>query len=407
MVNENAKKFMEPFLRLKQPMLSTENVRKVNINKLTKTENLDGFGQLTFTLSRSSEFIRLAESYLEITFTYNTQTIAGDAGTVGVASDTADVTFENDFVSKLFDRAELKIGGYTVEVIEQCNVVNEIVGLVAYSNDEDRVSGYSMGWIPDYGAGSSELTLHGFMTALNAALPGINITAANPGQLNVPNAGAAAINNATIKSNAINAALANVNQCGYVKRKLFYNKTQAQLRGAPAGTHRTCTLCVPIGHFLQSIISYYKLLSNLQITLLLSRVAGTNAPGDLATTNGINAGSIVYSPVGNVLNPAVTIGYKTTSISWVYPQYVLTPEAQTEMLKEINSKDIHEMLCLTRLCPTKHTTSASSFQINLGARANIPRYILVGIKTNAIGGVVQTDKIAVNGSLFIHGFEFQ
>jgi len=55
--------------------------------------------------------VRLANSYLEITFSYNTQTPAG------TNADAADITFENDVVSKMFDTVELFIGGTPIETV--------------------------------------------------------------------------------------------------------------------------------------------------------------------------------------------------------------------------------------------------------------------------------------------------
>ena len=105
---------LEDFLNLKQPVIYLENIQKVNDCRLAPTNganNLDGAQQIIFSKSRNSTLVRLVDSYLEVTFTYNTQTPAG------TTTDQADITFENDFVSKMFDTVELAIGGTPIESI--------------------------------------------------------------------------------------------------------------------------------------------------------------------------------------------------------------------------------------------------------------------------------------------------
>jgi hypothetical protein len=120
---------------------------------------------ITFNKGRTNDYVRLSESYLEITFSYNTQSPSG------TNLDTADITFENDFVSKLFNYAELKLGGYPIETISTSNYATELAGYALYSSDEDRQSGYSFGWIPDYGAGSSEITPSSLLQSLFYSFP--------------------------------------------------------------------------------------------------------------------------------------------------------------------------------------------------------------------------------------------
>src|SRR5580765_2898247 len=155
---------LENFLRLKQPVLYLENIEKINDVRLAPVNganNLDAAMQIIFSKPRDGTLFRLCDSYLECTFTYNTQS------PVGTANDAADITFHNDLFSKMFDTMELVLGGTPIETIYWSNIANEIVGLVCYSSDEDRSSGVSFGWIPDYGSGSSELTLSGLIAALS------------------------------------------------------------------------------------------------------------------------------------------------------------------------------------------------------------------------------------------------
>ena len=62
------------------------------------------------------------------------------------------------------------------------------------------------------------------------------------------------------------------------------------------------------------------------------------------------------------------------------------------------------MVCLIRVTPPKYTTASASFTYDLGARANVPRYVLVGFKNNTIGGNNQVDQIGINRSLFTHAY---
>src|SRR6266853_5868558 len=135
---------LEPFLKLHQQIISLENIEKVDDARLAPVNgqtNLDSPAVISFSKSRDATLVRLSESYLEITFSYNTQTLAGLPGTVGVAANSADITFENDVVSKMFDTVELDIANTPVEVVYQSKVASEIVGSVMYSTDEDRYSG--------------------------------------------------------------------------------------------------------------------------------------------------------------------------------------------------------------------------------------------------------------------------
>src|SRR5438552_2692380 len=159
---------VEKFLQLKQPKYHLNNVEKINIQKIppVNATTYDTAGVYEFKRGKSGKGIRLVDSYIEITFSYNTQTPEG------TNADGANITFENDFVSKLFDRAELIIGNFPIEVVEYTYVATEMVGNVLYSTDEDKGSGASMGWIIDYGAVSPELSLYGLVGALNTALPG-------------------------------------------------------------------------------------------------------------------------------------------------------------------------------------------------------------------------------------------
>src|ERR1700722_5892513 len=96
------KKPIENFMRLHQPHLYFNNIEKVNIQRLSpnnNANNLDAGGQpITFHKGRTKyDYVRLSESYLEITFSYNTQSPSG------TNLDTANITFENAFVSKLFN----------------------------------------------------------------------------------------------------------------------------------------------------------------------------------------------------------------------------------------------------------------------------------------------------------------
>src|SRR6266853_3446487 len=205
---------LEPFLSLKEPVYNLENIEKINdcrLGAVNGANNLDQGGQqITFSKPRDGTLVRLADSYLEVTFIYNTQTLAGAPGTVGVAADGADITFENDLISKMFDTVELSIGGTPIETVSWSNVATELVGLVVYSSDEDRASGASFGWISDYGAGAPEISPGTFsaamITALNAALPELAVAApVAPIVVGTVTAGAAAITNPTIMTSIYNS----------------------------------------------------------------------------------------------------------------------------------------------------------------------------------------------------------
>src|SRR6266853_718831 len=356
---------LENFLHLHQPVLNLENIQKINACRLgpvNAANNLDLPQQIVFSKPRDGTLVRLADSYLEITFSYNTQTPAG------TNADAADITFENDVVSKMFDTVELFIGGSPVETVYWNNVATEIVGTVLYSSDDDKASGASFGWIPDYGAGSSELTV-------DTLIPALTLVTALPNTVAM---------NTAIRALVWSGAI--VNNSGYYRRKIFYNKPQAVLGGLGAGTGRTCTLCVPLGHFFQSVTSYDKIIYNMNFELRLSR-------------SGAAIGRLVYSQV----TPAATsMTFTTTGVNWVIPQYTLNETGKAKFYKQ--AKTPKEMLTLIRVTPPKSTITGTATQptIDLEARASVPRYILVGFKNNTVGGVNQVDQIIVNRSLFTH-----
>ena len=106
----------ERYLVLDQNQLYFHNVKKVNVTRLSPSNNannLDSGGQaIQFHKGRTNDYMRLANSYLEVTFTYVTESPAG------TTTDAADITFENDVVSKLFDSTELKLGGFTIGYLQ-------------------------------------------------------------------------------------------------------------------------------------------------------------------------------------------------------------------------------------------------------------------------------------------------
>src|SRR6266853_99074 len=299
---------------LTQPQLYCNSIEKINVQRLlasNNANNLDAGGQqIQFHKGRTNDYIRLGDSYIEVTFSYSTQT------PVGTAADAADITFENDFFSKLFDNVELRIGGCPIEPIIGSNYVTELAGYVLCSTDEDRGAGTSFGWIPDYRAGSSELTLSGLVGALSL------ITATPPTANNNT-----AINALTLAGTASGGAIPAVNQNGYFKRKIFYNKPQAALSGAGAGTVRTITLCVPLWHFFQSVTTYDKILCNLDVDLFFTR-----------TSAGV--GRYAYSQVANT-----NIVLTTQTMYWDIPYYIPSLDGLATMTKQLNSKDEYVMSC--------------------------------------------------------------
>ena len=105
---------LEPWLQLSQPLYSLENVQKIDDYRLAPVQgnnNLDGGQQISFFKPKDGTLVRLADAYLEFVIVYNTQSPAG------TALDGADVTFENDFISKMFTSVELYIGNVPIEVI--------------------------------------------------------------------------------------------------------------------------------------------------------------------------------------------------------------------------------------------------------------------------------------------------
>src|SRR5271156_93731 len=375
---------LEPYLQLRQPLYSLENIEKIDDYRLAPVQgnnNLDGGQQIAFFKPKDGTFVRLADAYLEFVITYNTQSPAG------TASDTANVTFENDFVSKMFNSVELYIGKLPIEVVNPSYIASEMIGLTSYSTDEDRYAGASFSWIPDYGAGASEITPSTVLQSLLWSFPNANVTgsAANPSVISfsVPNAAGAALANAaaveavttTLTSNMVLAGVGNTNNSGYFRRKIFYNKPQSVLcggaaGGAPgsAGAQRSVTLCVPLCHFFQTVGTYDKVISNLQIDIRLNRMSATaSTPGNTATAPGVSVGRIIYAQGANA-----TIGINTTNINLILPQYKLTDKGtelyKTQALKEQN------MVCLTRWMQSKQNIplTSATFSYDLGTRANVP-----------------------------------
>src|SRR5271156_4409065 len=188
---------LEPILQLRQPIYNLDNIEKIDYYRLAPVQgnnNLDGGQQISFFKPKDGTYVSLCGAYLEFVITYNTQAPAG------TALDGADVTFENDFVSKIFNSLELYIGNTPVEVINTSYIASEMIGLASYSTDEDKLAGASFGWMPDYGAGSSEVIPSTVLQSLLWSFPNANITgtAANPSVLSftVPNPGGAALANA-------------------------------------------------------------------------------------------------------------------------------------------------------------------------------------------------------------------
>src|SRR5271156_2442585 len=224
---------LESFLQLSQTLYSLENIEKIDYYRLGPVQgnnSLDGGQQIAFFKPKDGTLVRLADAYLEFVITYNTQTPAG------TASDAADVTFENDFVSKMFNSVELYIGNVPIESINPSYIASEMLGLTSYSTDEDRFAGASFGWVPDYGAGAPEITPSTVLQSLLWSFPNANVTgtAANPSvlQFTIPNAAGAALANAaaveavttTLTSNMVLAGAGNTNNSGgYFRRKIFYN----------------------------------------------------------------------------------------------------------------------------------------------------------------------------------------
>src|SRR5271156_847938 len=129
---------LEPWLQLSEHLYSLENVQKIDDYRLAPVQgnnNLDGGQQISFFKPKDGTLVRLADAYLEFVIVYNTQSPAG------TALDGADVTFEKDFISKLFTSVELYIGNVPIEVVNPSYIASEMIGLVSYSTDEDRCAG--------------------------------------------------------------------------------------------------------------------------------------------------------------------------------------------------------------------------------------------------------------------------
>src|ERR1700721_2398241 len=107
MSSKGDRNILEPYLQLTQPLFNLENVVKIDEYRLAPVQgnnNLDGGQQIAFFKPKDGTLVRLADAYLEFVIVYNTQSPAG------TALDGADVTFENDFVSIMFNSVELYIG---------------------------------------------------------------------------------------------------------------------------------------------------------------------------------------------------------------------------------------------------------------------------------------------------------
>src|SRR5271163_2315513 len=185
---------LESWLQLSQTLYNLNNIQKIDDYRLAPVQgnnNLDGGQQISFFKPKDGTFVRLADAYLEFVIVYNTQSPAG------TSLDGADVTFENDFVSKMFTSVEIYIGNVPIEVINPSYIASELIGIASYSTDEDRYAGASFGWFPDYGAGAPEITPSTILQSLLWSLPNTTGSAANPSILTfgVPNPGAAALNN--------------------------------------------------------------------------------------------------------------------------------------------------------------------------------------------------------------------
>src|SRR5271156_3306659 len=425
---------LEPYLQLRQPLYSLENIEKIDDYRLAPVQgnnNLDGGQQISFFKPKDGTFVRLADAYLEFVITYNTQSPAE------TASDGADVTFENDFVSKMFNSVELYIGNVPIEIINPSYIASEMIGLTSYSTDEDRCAGASFGWIPDYGPIASELTPSTVLQSLLWSFPNANVTgtAANPSvlQFTVPNAGGAALANAaaveavtnTLTSNMVLAEAGNTNNSGYFRRKIFYNKPQSVLSGgaaggAPgaAGTQRSVTLSVPLYHFFQTVGTYDKVIHNLQIDIRLNRASATaSVVGNTGAAPGIAVGRLCYSQAAAAALAAAgnaaavqaagisnVIGINTTNINLILPQYRLTSQGKERYLREATKEQ--NMICLTRFMVGKQNipVSLTSFTYDLLARSNVPRYVMIGFKNNTLGGVPIIDTVYYNNSLFTHAY---
>src|SRR5271156_399503 len=403
---------LEPYLQLRQPLYSLENIEKIDDYRLAPVQgnnNLDGGQQISFFKPKDGTFVRLADAYLEFVITYNTQAPAG------TASDGADVTFENDFVSKMFNSVELYIGNVPIETVYPSYIASEMLGLVSYSTDEDRYAGASFGWIPDYGAGASEITPSTVLQSLLWSFPNANVSgsAANPSVLafSVPNAAGAALANAAaveaattaFTSNMVLAGAGNTNNSGYFRRKIFYNKPQSVLSGgaaggAPgaAGAQRSVTLCVPLCHFFQTVGTYDKVIHNLQIDIRLNRATATaSLAGNTGAAPGTSVGRICYSQAaatalaaaGNAAAVQATgisnvIGINTTNINLILPQYKLTSKGKELYLREATKGQ--SMICLTRFMVGKYNIPLSA-TYDLATRANVPRYVMIGFNYNTYG----------------------
>src|SRR5277367_5984952 len=407
---------LEPWLQLLQSLYNLNNIQKIDDYRLAPVQgnnNLDGGQQISFFKPKDGTFVRLADAYLEFVIVYNTQSPAG------TALDGADVSFENDFVSKMFTSVEIYIGNVPIEVINPSYIASELIGIASYSTDEDRYAGASFGWFPDYGAGAPEITPSTILQSLLWSLPNGNITgtAANPSVISfsVPNVGGAALANAvaieaitnTLTSNMVMSGTGNTNNSGYLRRKIFYNKPQSVLSGGAAGgnpgaagTQRSVTLCVPLYHFFQSVGTYDKVLFNLQIDIRLNRMSATGTtPGNTTLAPGASVGRIIYAQSANC-----TIGINTTNINLILPQYKLTELGKELYMREAIKEQ--NMICLTRWMQAKQNIplSTTSITYDLGTIANVPRFVIIGFKNNTYGGNVVIDNPAYNNSLYTHAY---
>src|SRR5277367_6822667 len=128
----NKQDMLEPYLQLKQPLYNLENIEQIVDYRLAPVQgnnNLDGGQQVAFFKPKDGTFVRLADAYFEFVIVYNTQSPAG------TAADGADVSFENDFVSKMFTSVEIYIGNVPIEVINPSYIASELIGVASYSTD--------------------------------------------------------------------------------------------------------------------------------------------------------------------------------------------------------------------------------------------------------------------------------
>src|SRR3977135_2678246 len=114
---------LEPYLQLTQQLYSLDNIDKIDYTRFFPVQgnnNLDGGQQITFFIPKDGSYTRLADGYLELTITYNTQS---PAGTVLIE---VYIYFENVFVSKMFNSFELYIENVPVEIVQPSYIASEM-----------------------------------------------------------------------------------------------------------------------------------------------------------------------------------------------------------------------------------------------------------------------------------------